>query len=308
MSSSGIRMENINLKSLEAFRAIMQTGSATAAARQLGLTQPGISRLLASLEQLVGFQLFYREHSRLIATDEAQFLTSEIDLLLNNADRFLALARNLHKTETGSLTIVAPHSFSSGPLADAVASFILLYPKISVSIESHSPQTARDLVAQRSIDCGFIQMPENHPGLVVKQILNSDLVCAVPAEHPLSDKANLNLTELSHEPLIMLGQGRPSRQKLEALFRQHGVIPKIRLEAHSVATACAYVQRQLGIAIINRVLAQQYLNDKLKLVQLAPAIHHNYGFIYSAYAPMPKLVSAFCQHCTQFFSTADYSS
>jgi DNA-binding transcriptional LysR family regulator len=303
MSSSGMRMENINLKSLEAFRAIIQTGSATAAARQLGLTQPGISRLLASLEQLVGFQLFYREHSRLIATDEAKHLTSEIDLLLNNADRFLALARNLHKTETGSLTIVAPQSFSSGPLADAVASFIQLYPKISVSIESHSPQTARDLVAQRSIDCGFIQLPENHPGLVVKPMLDSDLVCAVPAAHPLCDRTSLSLTDLSHEPLIMLGQGRPSRQRLEALFQQHGVLPKIRLETHSVATACAYVQRQLGIAIINRVLAQQYLNDQLTLVPLAPAIHHHYGFIYSAHAPMPKLVAAFCQHCSQFFSS-----
>ncbi len=307
MKNSGMRMENINLKSLEAFRAIMQTGSATAAARQLGLTQPGISRLLASLEQLVGFQLFYREHSRLIATDEAKLLTSEIDLLLNNADRFLALARNLHKTETGSLTIVAPHSFSSGPLADAVASFIQLYPKISVSIESHSPQTARDLVAQRSIDCGFIQLPETHPGLIIKPMLDSELVCAIPAEHPLSNRATMNLTDLSHEPLVMLGQGRPSRQKLEKLFQQNGVMPKIRLETHSVATACAYVQRQLGIAIINRVLAQQYLNSQLKLIPLKPSIHHHYGFIYSAYAPMPKLVAAFCQHCTQFFSTNDYA-
>ncbi len=298
-------MENINLKSLEAFRAIMHTGSATAAARQLGLTQPAISRLLASLEHLVGFQLFYREHSRLIATDEAKHLTSEIDLLLNNADRFLALARNLHKTESGSITIVAPQSFSSGPLADAVASFIQLYPKISVSIESHSPQTARDLVAQRSIDCGFIQLPENHPGLIVKPILTGQLVCALPAEHPLSHRSQLNLTDLIHEPLIMLGQGRPSRQKLEQLFHQHGVVPKIKLETHSVATACAYVQRQLGIAILNQVLAQQYINNQLKLVPLAPAIHHHYGFIYSAHAPMPKLVAAFCQHCTVFFQPKD---
>jgi DNA-binding transcriptional LysR family regulator len=292
----------LNLKSLESFRAIMQTGSATAAAKQMGLTQPGVSRLLASLEELIGFQLFYREHSRLIPTDEARRLSAEIDILLNNTDRFLALARNLHRIDSGSLTIVAPASFSSGPLADAVASFVRRYPSISISLDSHSPQQARDLVAQRSIDCGFIQLPEQHPGLVSYPILSSPMVCAIPAQHKLASQREVSLQQLATEPLIMLGQGRPSRQNLEQLFRRAGVTLQVKLETHNVATACALVKRQLGIAIINKVLAEQYLDPSITLVSLEDTIFHQYGFIHSAHAPMPRLVQAFYQHCQLFFS------
>jgi DNA-binding transcriptional LysR family regulator len=293
----------LNLKSLESFRAIMQTGSATAAAKQMGLTQPGISRLLATLEQEIGFELFYREHSRLIPTAEASRLSAEIDLLLSNANRVLALARNMHRIDSGSLTIVAPASFSSGPLADALASFIRCYPAISVSLDSHSPQQARDLVAQRSIDCGFIQLPEQHPGLVSYPILSSPMVCAVPAEHALAQQSSISLQQLSTQPLIMLGKGRPSRQNLEQLFHRAGVALQVKLETHNVATACALVKRQLGIAIINQVLAEQYLTPQIRLVPLTDTVTHQYGFIHSAHAPMPRLVQAFYQHCVAFFST-----
>lgn len=280
----------------------MQTGSATAAAKQLGLTQPGISRLLACLEELVGFQLFYREHSRLVPTEEAKKLTPEINLLLSNTARFLELARNIHKTETGCLTVVAPSSFNSGPLVEAVASFIEKYPRVSISIDSHSPQVARDLVAQRSIDCGFIQLPENHPGLVSVPILRSPMVCALPTHSVLASKEIIQLNELADTPLIMLGQGRPTRQKIDLMFKAAKVHPQIRLETHSVATACAYVKRGLGVAILNQVLAQQYKDEKILLIPLEPIIEHQYGFIYSAYAPLPRLVQAFFKHCIEYFN------
>jgi len=57
-----------NLKSLECFRAIITSGSATAAAQQLGLTQPAVSRLLGLLEASVGFELFHRRKGRLVPT------------------------------------------------------------------------------------------------------------------------------------------------------------------------------------------------------------------------------------------------
>lgn len=298
----------LNLKSLQSFLAIMQTGSATAAAKQMGLTQPGISRLLASLEQTVGYALFYREHSRLIPTDEAVRLRAEIELLLNNADRFLALARNLRKFDAGSLTIVAPASFSSGPLADAVASFIAVHPAVSISIDSQSPQQARDLVAQRSIDCGFTQLPEQHPGLICYPILQSALVCAVPSQHPLAKQSSIELSQLCSEPLVLLGKGRPSRQNLEQLFQHEGITPLVKVETHNIATACAYVKRQLGIAIINKVLAEQYLDKDMRLIPLTDTISHEYGFIHSAHAPMSRLVKAFYQHCLAFFTAQQQQS
>ncbi|MCC5827323.1 LysR family transcriptional regulator [Alkalimonas sp.] len=295
-------MDSLNLKSLECFQTILQTGSATAAAKQLGITQPAVSRLIQVLEQQLGFALFYREHSRLIPTDEARHLEQEIALLLSSVERFKALANSVAKSELGSLKIVAPASFSAGPLSSAVASFMQLYPSISISIDAHSPQMARELVAHRSVDCGFIQLPETHPGLVCQPLLSSNLVCAIPSQHKLAAETVVELSQLASEPLIMLGQGRPTRIRLEKEFNKAGVRMMVRLETHTVATACAYVKKGLGIAILNEVLAEQYCDQQLVLVPLRPEIQHQYGFIYSAYAPMPRLVARFYQHCLAHFS------
>lgn len=295
---------SLNLKSLECFQAILHTGSATAAAKQLGITQPAVSRLIQVLEQQLGMPLFYREHSRLIATDEARYLEQEIALLLSSVDRFKALASSVAKSELGSLKIVAPASFSAGPLADVIASFMQQYPSISLSIDAHSPQVARELVAHRSLDCGFIQLPETHPGLVCKHLLSSKLVCAIPKAHPLASAQVIVLSQLASEPLIMLGQGRPTRIRLEKEFNKAGVRMNVRLETHTVATACAYVKKGLGIAILNQILAEQYCDQQMVLLPLLPEMQHQYGFIYSAYAPMPRLVARFYQHCLAHFTPA----
>ena len=128
------KFSNLSIKTLEAFQAIIQTGTATAAAKQLEMTQPGISRLLSQLEEFVGFQLFYREKSRLVPTDEALALTKEISLTLDSIDRVSNLATNLFESNIGELKVIAPNSFIAGPLSDAVVSFLAKYPKSALII------------------------------------------------------------------------------------------------------------------------------------------------------------------------------
>ena len=117
-----------NLRSLECFRAIIVTGSATAAARQLGLTQPAVSRMLAMLEAAVGFELFHRRKGRLIPTDEALALHREVDIALQSVDRVSRLARNLRNEDFGALSIVSPPSFAEGILSRVIAEFIAEHP------------------------------------------------------------------------------------------------------------------------------------------------------------------------------------
>ena len=97
-----------NLRSLECLRAVIVTGSATGAARQLGLTQPAVSRLLGVLERSIGFQLFERRKGRLVPTEEARTLCQEVDIALQSIDRVAQLARNLRNADFGELSIVSP--------------------------------------------------------------------------------------------------------------------------------------------------------------------------------------------------------
>ncbi|KFZ28236.1 transcriptional regulator [Pseudidiomarina atlantica] len=289
-------MKKLSLKSLEAFQTVMRTGSTTAAAAQLELTQPAVSRLLAGFEDFVGFSLFYREHGRLIPTEEAHALSNEAEVALGSIERLAQLAHNIKNTSIGSLKVVAPVSFVAGLLADVVAEFMRLHPNVTINLDSRSPDSTRELVAHRAFDCGFIQLPERHPGLNATPVFQSQMMCALAQDHPLAQLPQLTPSDLSNAQLILLGKGRTSRGQIEQAFRDHNLSLRPKIDTHNVATACAFAKRGLGIAIVNGALAQQYLDQDLVLRPFAPEIPIEYGFITSKHAPMSLLTQRFMEY------------
>jgi len=291
-----------NLKSLECFRAIIVTGSATAAARHLGLTQPAVSRLLAVLEAAVGFELFHRRKGRLIPTEEALALHREVDIALQSVDRVSRLARNLRDGDFGALSIVSPPSFAEGILSRVIAEFIADQPNLRVTLDSQSVEIARDMVALRAVDCGFVKLPADYPGLSCKPLLRAGTVCALPADHPLGRRQQLHVEDLQGEPLILLGHGRASRRQIDDAFQAAGVTMNVRIETHTVSAACAFARSGLGIAIVNEMLAVLYAGGGIVLRRLQPDFVHEYAFMTSADAPMTRVTRRFFEHCEAFFA------
>lgn len=292
---------NISLKSLEVFLSILETGSATAAAERLDLSQPGVSRALASLEENVGFQLFYREKGRLIPSEEAIALKSEVELAITSVERVSILAKNLFKTDHGTLKVVAPNSFIAGPLSIVVAKFLSDHPNVNINLETHPPALARELVAHKTVDCGFTQLPDEHPRLEYEAIVKSGTVCVVPREHPLAKKASIGPKDLKSYELILLGKGRETRRRIDEVFRKAGIRKRVKIETHTVAIACRFVELGIGIAIVNELLADQYDTHELVLIPFTPSLTYEYGFMTSAYAPMNRLTKKFREYCREYF-------
>jgi DNA-binding transcriptional LysR family regulator len=297
----------LNLKSLECFRGIIQTGSATAAAKQLGLTQPGVSRLLGLLESYVGFDLFYRDKGRLVPTEEALVLYQEVDIALASIDRVSKLAKNIHHDEAGELSIVAPPSFSEGLLAGILTEFIQQHPKIRVNLDSQSVNTAKEMVALRSVDCGFVKLPAKHPSIICERLVSSDTVCALPASHPLTQKKTIKVQDLENEPLILLGKSQQSRRVIDDIFRESAITPTVKIDTHTVGAACAFVKGNVGVAIVNEILATQYSDEKIAFRKFKPNWKHEYAFMTSAHAPMTRITTKFLEHCKHYFSNNTFS-
>ena len=291
-----------NLRSLECLRAIMVTGSATAAARQLGLTQPAVSRLLAVLERSVGFELFERRKGRLVATNEALTLYREVDIALQSVDRVAQLARNLRNVDFGELSIVSPPSFAEGVLSHAIAQFIAEHPGVRVSLDSQSVEVARDMVSLRAVDCGFVKLPADYPGLSCESLVRAGTLCALPAGHRLARRRVVTVRDLRDEPLILLGQGRASRGQIDDAFHEAGVAMNVRVETHTVSAACAFARGGTGIAIVNEMLGVQYAGPGLTLRRFRPDFVHEYAFMTAADAPMTRVTRRFLEHCRGFFA------
>lgn len=290
-----------NLRSLECLRATIATGSATGAAQQLGLSQPAVSRLLAVLERSIGFPLFDRRKGRLIPTREALTFSREADIALQSVDRVAQLARNLRNENFGELTVVSPPSFAEGILAPVIAGFIAAHPGVRVSLDSQSVEVAREMVALRAVDCGFVKLPVDHPGLACEPLLRAGTLCAVPERHRLARRRVISISDLRGEPLILLGKGRASRAQIDDAFRAEGVDMDVRVDTHTVSAACAFARRGTGIAIVNEMLGVLYAGPGLVLRRFEPDFAHDYAFMTSSDAPMTRVTRGFLEHCRGYF-------
>jgi len=297
-------LDNLSLRALRGFHAIVVSGSATEAARRLGLTQPGVSRLLSQLEQQVGFELFIRDHGKLIPTQEGKLLFEEVDVSLLSMERVYTLVRDIAGFRVGQLKVVAPPSFSEGVLPEIVKGFLNRFPRVRLSIDARSFETSKELIATRVADCGFLRLPLDRPDLRTEKIVTSRTACVMAADHPLARIPTLTPAMLRGEPLILLGQGRLSRIEINGVFARDGVNPHVRLETHTIASACAFAERGLGIALVNEMLAAPYLRPGLVLTGFSPVVENEYAFVTSALSKPTQLTEQFLQQTRAHFGVA----
>ncbi|HWQ10914.1 MAG TPA: LysR family transcriptional regulator, partial [Holophaga sp.] len=120
----------ITHRHIEVFRAVMTTGSVTAAASMLFTSQPTISRELAQLESILGFPLFDRIRGRLRPTARALVLFDEVQRAYIGLDRILATAANLKAYEQGQLSIICMPFLSHSLLPDVCRHFMDEHPGV----------------------------------------------------------------------------------------------------------------------------------------------------------------------------------
>jgi DNA-binding transcriptional LysR family regulator len=295
-------MKQLNLRALKSFHEIIQAGSATAAAERLGLSQPGVSRLIARLERDMGFELFYREKGRLVPTAEGLLVYEEATLAFSNIERINSLVRDIRNHDTGQLKIVAPPSFSEGVLSEVIGNFLKTYPNVRLNIDSRSAETAKVLVATRAADCGFAKLPLDRPDILAEKIASCSTTCVLRRDHPLAQLPALTPMLLKDAPLILLGLGRWSRTQIDNAFKKAGVYPTVKIETHTVGAACAFAAKGLGIAVVNELMAASFLGKELVLREFKPEILHEFVFITSALSPASRLASAFFEETKRYFA------
>lgn len=290
------------LKALRSFHAIVRTGSVTAAAREMNLTQPSVSRILAQLEDDLGFELFYRDRGRLVPTADGLQLFEEVDLALRQMDRIGAAVSDIAALRTGELKLVAPPSFAEGVLPDIVTAFLAEHPQVRLTIDSRSVETAKSLVAARSVDLGFVKLPVDRPDLRLNKVMTSRIVCVMSSAHPLAPRRELGPAQLKGEPLILLGRGRASRTQIESAFVEAGVMPLVRVETHTIGSACALAARGVGIALVNERLAHSYLRiNGLEVCTFKPQLVQEYAAATSALTEPNRLAAAFLEQARRYF-------
>jgi DNA-binding transcriptional LysR family regulator len=270
----------MNVNQIEILRALIATGSTIAAAKATGLSQSGVSRLLHQLETELSMPLFLREKGRLVPTPEAFALAMDAHEVLLAIERMSARAEDLRKGAAGQDTVrvAMPISLWEHVAPEILSEFMHEFPEAKVETFFDTTGTILRLVEHRQVDFGLLRLDTNMgPGFVTEELATGENVCAIPVDHPLCDKEEITPTDLIDVPLIMTGRQRPDRLSLDQTFAQLGIRPFVKIETHTNSSACSYVARGLGVAIISSFFGNLFRNLPIVLRPFRPRSVQSFG-------------------------------
>lgn len=241
---------NLRFRQLQAFHAVIETGTVTGAAALLGISQPAVSNLLYQLERQARFKLFERDRGRLRATPEATLLFREVETVVRGFDHVTQAVIDLQNKQAGQLQVASQHSMSFGFMPRMIARFAQDRPDMSISFQSQYSSKIQEWVMSGLFEIGICETPLLHDGLKAHAI-SVECQLAIPEGSDLARHEVLTPELLRGEPFVVMGPDHMTHRRLREAFQAAGVPWKTRVHAHLFKNLLSFVKEGMGVAILD---------------------------------------------------------
>lgn len=245
----------INLRQIEAFRAAMEFGSATAASEVLHITQPAVSRLVGDLELAVGFQLFERRARGLVPTQDAHTLYEEVKRSFVGLDRIGQVASAIREKATGTVRVIALSKYADGFVASIVGTFLKDNPGILIELESAGTGAVVQGIASQSFDIGIASATVSDALIRAEPLFETSVVLAMPTDDPLARRAVVPLRALDGRRMVVLPEDSEYGSLISRALHKAGVRPMVAGQARSHPSLYRMVGARAGVALVDRTIA-----------------------------------------------------
>lgn len=242
---------DIRFRQLQAFHAIIETGTVTGAASTLGISQPGISNLLSQLERQTRLKLFERVKGRLVPTPEADVLFREADTVVRGLDHVAQAVTDLQNNKAGQLQVASQHSISFGLMPKLIAKFARERPDMTISFQSQYSSKVQEWVVSGLFEIGICEMPPLYDALEYIPLQVGTLL-AMPEGNALAKHDILTPELLADEPFIVMGPNHMTHSRMREAFHDAGLQQRIRVHSHLFKNLLGFVKEGMGVSLLDR--------------------------------------------------------
>lgn len=243
------RKNDLSLRLLEIFEALLRCETTVGAASDLGISQPAVSNGIRALERQLGFTLFERAGRLLKPTEDARLFHAEVEPLFEVLRNIETEARALRASTSGRLRLSTTPPLGHAALPKILASFLDTRPQATVKYAVRRADTVLQNVRMGISDVGFILGLNSHMELDILPLATGDMVCVLPQDHPLAEREAITPEDLAAHEVIGL------ETHLGALVRQafdsRGVPFEARVEVRYCHTACTLAGAGIGASIVD---------------------------------------------------------
>ncbi|MGW7364219.1 LysR family transcriptional regulator [Streptomyces sp. NPDC054841] len=265
----------IEARHLRVLRAVAATGSFSAAARELGCTQPAVSQQMKALETSAGTPLLIRTGREMRLTQAGEVLVRHAAGILAGLTAAEEEVAAIAGLRAGRVRLVSFPSGSSTLVPTALAALRAAHPGTRVSLVEAEPPRSEEML--REGDCDVALAFRYGPAgaewedLVVRPLLSDRLVGLVPEGHRLVDAGAVSIADLAEEPWIA---GCPRcRRQLVAVCEESGFTPRIDFATDDYPAVVGLVGAGLGVAVLPELALESVLPKGARRVAVEPSVH-----------------------------------
>ena len=230
----------------------IELGSLSAAAQELGYTVSGMSRLVLSLEDELGFRLLNRSRSGVVPTRECELLLPAMRELARWAESCRKLEGEVGGLGTGRIRVGMSYPAYYPALGEAVSGFSREHPGVEIALFEGTSSVLAGALERREAD--FCVMSRRETGCAWTPLTTDSLAVWLPANHPLAHLAAYPAAELERETYIDISPGEETDNS--RFLAERGINVRRRASTSDVYGALSLVGAGLGVALVNTLLAR----------------------------------------------------
>lgn len=249
----------LNMREIEAFRAVMICGSLSGAARLLNTAQPNITRLIANLERTLGYPIFIRRSRGVVPTSEAEILYFEVDRSFRGLAEITRAAEEIGQFKEAHLNIGTTAAPLLEIIPSAVAAWREKFGDLSIALELRESRRIHHWIRARRFDLGIVSpIYDTRDVRIIAQTKLSYVLMAQPGNKLLSRKEGpIEIGDLGNVPLIV-----PGLSYILALCRDSDMRSTIqrltRIDSYISQSAAQFAMAGLGVALVDVITARFY--------------------------------------------------
>lgn len=259
----------LNSREIEVFRAVVQTGTTTAAAELLHSTQPSVSRLLAQMQAAAGLKLFDLQKGRLRPTREAMELYATVQQHFLGRERIERQLAVLRQSGAGALRIGCTPALGLSVLPPVVQRFAQRHPGVHLSLQTLGTAALREGLHSGHFDFVVSTVAMAAPEFDASVLHHGHAVCVVHPQHPLAGRGVLQVADLQGQLLLTLNADDDIYLQLQRTMQAHGIEAGATIETTYSATICRLAAQGLGVGVVNPYVASVFARD-LRILALHP--------------------------------------
>lgn len=259
----------LELRHFNYFLAVAEELHYRKAAEKLCISQPGLSRQIKQMEEILDVKLFVRSKKKVALTAAGEYLKGEMEFILNHLEVTKKQLKHISDGNFGEVRIGFLGSAMQEVIPDLLIGLKENFPGIKSSLEELSNTAQMNAIMRDKLDMGFVRLARVPDGVNIRPVYTDTFSVVLPELYPMLTREFKDVGQLAEENFILFAQDYSPLyyDTVMSICEDAGFTPKVSHKSVHAQTIFKLVENNLGIAIVPTSL-QYGFQMKVKFIEL----------------------------------------